>query len=62
MTRARFKGVVDDQAGNAALAAATAVFTSSGLANATRADSLPVAGLNTAELLPLLPGTMLPLI
>ncbi|MNT69653.1 hypothetical protein D3C72_2079850 [compost metagenome] len=48
MTRARRSGDVCDQAGNAAWAAATAAFSSEGVASATLAVTAPVAGLNTS--------------
>ena len=60
MTRARRSGGVLAQAGHAAAAAATALFTSSAPANATRADNSPEAGLNTSPNLPLVPATCLP--
>ncbi len=48
ITRARLRGEVSDHAGKAVFAADTAVSTSLGLAKATLADCLPVAGLYTA--------------
>jgi hypothetical protein len=60
MTRARRSGGVFAQAGHAAAAAATALFTSSAPASATRADNSPDAGLNTSPNLPLVPATCLP--
>ena len=59
-TLARFKGVVSDQAGKAVLAATTAVLTSLASARETRADSVPVAGLNTIASLSLAPGMSAP--
>ena len=60
ITRARRSGGVLAQAGQAALAAATAVSTSDALAMATRALTSPEAGLNTSPNLPLVPATGLP--
>ena len=58
--RARRKGVVMAQAGNAARASATASSTSAALASGTAPCCSPVAGLNTGAVRPLLPGTNLP--
>ena len=60
MTRARRSGGVAAQAGQAAAAAATALFTSAAPASATVAMTSPAAGLNTSPNLPLVPATCLP--
>ena len=55
MTRARRKGDVSAQAGNAFCAEATATFTSAVLAKCTCAVTAPVAGLKTSCVRVLLP-------
>ena len=60
ITRARRRGGVAAQAGNAACAAAIALPTSSALAKATRPLTAPSAGLYTSPKRPLAPATSLP--
>jgi hypothetical protein len=59
MISARRDKFVARQAGNAALAEATAASTSAILAKSTSDSCLPVAGLNTFPLLPDVPATTL---
>ena len=61
MTCARLAAGVADQLGNAALAAATAAFTSSVLASGTDVTGWPVAGLKTSWARPLAPAFSAPL-
>jgi hypothetical protein len=60
--RARRKGVVAAQPGEAAFATTTASLTSSAPASGTMPLCSPVAGLNTGAVRPLRPATGLPLI
>ena len=61
MTCARLAAGVADQLGNAALAAATAAFTSSVLASGTDVTGWPIAGLKTSWARPLAPASSAPL-
>src|SRR5271170_6983824 len=60
-TRALLRGGCADHAGNAAAAAATAVSTSAGVAKATFACNIPLAGLYTSPNRPELPVNVWPL-